>query len=56
MDDIEKLVVGGIVICSNRVLLLMRAEGEFMGGLVELPSGGGEAGAAIQFPGGIYKR
>jgi len=56
MDDIEKLVVGGIVICSNRVLLLMRAEGEFMGGLVELPSGGVEAGAAIQLPCGIGQR
>lgn len=48
MDDIEKLVVGAIVICSNRVLLLMRAEGEFMGGLVELPSGGVEAGESLE--------
>ena len=40
MDGIEKLVVGAIVVCSNRVLLLTRAEGEFMGGLVELPSEG----------------
>ncbi|MDE0128899.1 MAG: NUDIX hydrolase [Gammaproteobacteria bacterium] len=48
MDYIEKLVVGGIVVCSNRVLLLMRAEGEFMGGLVELPSGGVEAGESLE--------
>ena len=48
MDDIEKLVVGAIVVCSNRVLLLTRAEGEFMGGLVELPSGGVEAGETLE--------
>ena len=48
MDDIEKLVVGAIVVCSKRVLLLTRAEGEFMGGLVELPSGGVEAGESLE--------
>lgn len=48
MDNIEKLVVGAIVVCSNRVLLLTRAEGEFMGGLVELPSGGVEAGEGLE--------
>lgn len=48
MDDIEKLVVGAIVVCSKRVLLLTRAEGEFMGGLVELPSGGVEAGESLK--------
>ena len=48
MDDIEKFVVGAIVICGRRVLLLTRAEGEFMGGLVELPSGGVEAGESLE--------
>ena len=48
MDGVEKLVVGAIVVCSNRVLLLTRAEGEFMGGLVELPSGGVEADESFE--------
>ena len=47
-DGIEKLVVGAIVVSSHRVLLLTRAEGEFMGGLVELPSGGVEAGETLE--------
>ena len=42
-DGIQKLVAGAIIIRDQKVLLLRRAKGEFMEGLVELPSGAIEA-------------
>ena len=38
-DDIEKLVVGCVIQISGKILLLRRVPDDFMGGLVELPSG-----------------
>lgn len=38
-DGIEKIVVGAIVVDDGKVLLLRRKATDFMGGLVELPSG-----------------
>ncbi|MEK7540949.1 MAG: NUDIX hydrolase [Patescibacteria group bacterium] len=39
-DGIQKLVTGAVIMRNNKFLLLERALGEFMAGLVELPSGG----------------
>lgn len=41
-NNIQKIVVGAIIIFGDKVLLLERAATEFMAGLVELPSGGVE--------------
>jgi 8-oxo-dGTP diphosphatase len=38
-DGIEKVVVGAIIVKEGKVLLLRRISDDFMGGLVELPSG-----------------
>lgn len=39
-DDVEKIVVGGVILNQkNEVLLLKRASDDFMGDLIELPSG-----------------
>lgn len=38
-DNIEKIVVGAVAKFSDMVLLLRRAKNDFMGGLIELPSG-----------------
>jgi len=38
-EDIEKVIVGGVICKSNKLLLLERKSSDFMGGLVELPSG-----------------
>ncbi|MEO6077326.1 MAG: NUDIX domain-containing protein [Candidatus Andersenbacteria bacterium] len=38
-DGIEKIVVGAIIVVDSRVLFLRRKAGDFMAGLVELPSG-----------------
>lgn len=39
-DDVKKIVVGGVILNQkNEVLLLKRASDDFMGGLIELPSG-----------------
>ena len=38
-DNIDKIVVGGIIEEDNRVLLLQRPYNDFMGGIYELPSG-----------------
>ena len=38
-DGIEKLVVGCVIEMNGKILLLRRVPDDFMGGLVELPSG-----------------
>lgn len=38
-EGIEKVVVGAVIIRNNKVLLVRRITDDFMGGLVELPSG-----------------
>lgn len=38
-DDVQKLVVGAVISKDSRFLLLERIPSDFMGGLVELPSG-----------------
>lgn len=43
-DGIQKTVVGALIERDGKVLLLWRARGEFMEGLVELPSGNVEQG------------
>ena len=47
-DQIEKLVVGAAILCENKCLCVQRAEGDFMGGLVELPSGGVDKNESLQ--------
>ena len=44
-DKIEKTVVGAIIVSQDwKVLLLRRIADDFMGGLVEIPSGGVDGG------------
>lgn len=43
-DKVQKLVVGAVVKKDNKFLLLERVPSDFMGGLVELPSGAVEPG------------
>lgn len=39
-DNIQKVVVGAVIdMGKNKLLLLRRQKNDFMGGLVELPSG-----------------
>lgn len=38
-DGIQKLVVGAVIVDDGKVLFLERKADDFMGGLVELPSG-----------------
>ena len=39
-DNIQKVVVGSVIdMGKNKLLLLRRQKNDFMGGLVELPSG-----------------
>ncbi len=38
-DGVQKLVVGAVIRRDNKFLLLERVPSDFMGGLVELPSG-----------------
>ena len=40
IDGIQKVVVGAIVTLNGEILLVKRNNNDFMGGLVELPSGG----------------
>jgi 8-oxo-dGTP diphosphatase len=46
-DDVEQLVVGGIVRHDDTVLLLRRPADDFMGGIFELPSGKVEPGEGL---------
>jgi 8-oxo-dGTP diphosphatase len=39
-QGIQKFVVGGVIVRDGKFLLLERATSDFMGGLIELPSGG----------------
>lgn len=43
-DGVQKLVVGAVIRRDNKFLLLERVPSDFMGGLVELPSGTVDAG------------
>ncbi len=43
-DLVQKLVVGAVIRKDNKFLLLERLPSDFMGGLVELPSGTVDAG------------
>ena len=46
-DGIQKVVVGAVIRCGDLVLLLKRQSDDFMGGLVELPSGMVDPGEEI---------
>lgn len=46
-DGVQQLVVGAVVQHDGNVLLLQRPADDFMGGIVELPSGKVEAGEAL---------
>jgi 8-oxo-dGTP diphosphatase len=46
-DGVQKVVVGAVIRLGNGFLLLERRSDDFMGGLVELPSGGVEAGETL---------
>lgn len=46
-DGVRKLVVGAVIRRDNKFLLLERMPSDFMGGLVELPSGTVETGEAL---------
>lgn len=43
-DSVQRLAVGAVIYQDNGFLLLERISSDFMGGLVELPSGGVETG------------
>lgn len=48
-DEIQKIVVGAVVcLKENSPLLVRRASDDFMGGLVEIPSGTVDAGETIE--------
>ncbi len=46
-EGIQRLIVGAVVPCDAGVLLLKRPEGDFMGGIFELPSGKVEHGESL---------
>ena len=46
-DGIQKVVVGAVIHRNGLILLLKRRGDDFMGGLVELPSGTVDSGEAI---------
>ena len=46
-DGIQKIVVGAVIRRDDSVLLLRRRADDFMGGLVELPSGAVDTGESI---------
>jgi len=41
---VEKVVVGAVIIRDSKVLVVRRVSDDFMGGLVEIPSGGVDEG------------
>lgn len=43
-EEVQQLVVGAVVRCDGKILLLKRPEDDFMGGIFELPSGKVEPG------------
>lgn len=47
-ENVQKMVVGAILVHQGQVLLLKRAPNDFMAGLVELPSGGVNDGESLQ--------
>lgn len=49
LDNIQKVVVGAVVnIGEDQILLLKRSQDDFMGGLVELPSGTVDKGESLE--------
>ena len=46
-DGIQKIIVGAVIRRDDAVLLLKRQADDFMGGLVELPSGTVDSGEEI---------
>ena len=46
-DGIQKLVVGAVIRRDNKFLLLERVPSDFMGGLIELPSGTVDEGEGL---------
>ncbi|MEX0909871.1 MAG: NUDIX hydrolase [Candidatus Paceibacterota bacterium] len=46
-DSIQKLVVGAVIRRSDKFLLLEREQSDFMGGLVEIPSGTVDEGEGL---------
>lgn len=46
-DGIEKIVVGAIISKDGKVLVLRRKQGDYLGGIDELPSGHVEQGESV---------
>ncbi|MCM6774474.1 GNAT family N-acetyltransferase [Nocardia sp. CDC159] len=46
-DGVQQLVVGAVIACDGKVLLLRRPSDDFMGGIWELPSGKVEPGEEL---------
>lgn len=46
-DQVHQLVVGALITNDGQILLLRRPEGDFMGGIYELPSGKVEPGETL---------
>jgi 8-oxo-dGTP diphosphatase len=47
VDGIQKIVVGAVINYENKCLCVKRVTDDFMGGLVELPSGGKDEGEGV---------
>jgi len=48
-DGVQKICVGAVVMseCSNKVLVIKRQAGDYLGGMEELPSGGVDKGEGL---------
>lgn len=46
-DGVQKITTGAIVMDGNKILIVKRADDDFMGGLFELPGGGVDEGEAL---------